>query len=287
MADSSTRGKTIQIYLPDGNPKGIKVCEIPNSIIRAIVIPRNEIKKAIESESLSCVGIYFLFSDKDELGKFKTYIGEAEDIANRLRQHDASEKEWNYAVCFLSGKNNLNKAHVKFLESYCHGLAKEVGISELGNNVSPTRSNLSKPDEDFVLNFFDDLRILIGTLGYPIFEVNKRKEGATEIFFCKRKYCSASGNLTEDGFLVYKGSMASLEDKSYSNKAVPEKRKKLIEEGILEKKGEYLVFVNDFVFNSPSMAAAVVVGGNANGWNEWKTKTGKTLDEIKRQENKS
>lgn len=281
-----TRGKTIQIYLPDGNPKSIKICEIPNSIIKAILIPRNELKKASEVENLSKVGIYFLFSDKDEVAKFKTYIGEAEDLLTRLKQHDGSEKEWNYAVCFISEKNNLNKAHVKFLESHCYKLAKETSISELNNGVSPTKSNLSKSDEDFTLNFFDDLRILLGTLGYPIFEEIKKANNDKEIFYCKSAEASASGNLTEEGFVVYAGSKANLESRDSANENIISLRGSLEGNGILKKQENVLVFTEDFVFSAPSAASSIVFGRPSNGWADWKTKDGKTLDEIKRQVNK-
>lgn len=277
-------GKTIQIYLPEGNPKGIKICEIPNSIIRAILIPRNEIKKAIETQNLSKVGIYFLFSEKDNVGKFKTYIGEAEDLSSRIKQHDSSEKEWNYAICFISDKNNLNKAHVKFLESYCHRIAKEIGISELINGVSPTKSNLSKSDEDFALTFFDDLKILLGTLGYPILEEIKKATSEEDVFYCRSADSEAKGNPTEEGFVVYAGSKANLEERTSANESLKVLRESLKNNGILKKEGNILIFTEDFVFSSPSTASSIVFGRPSNGWADWKTKEGKTLDAIKRKE---
>jgi hypothetical protein len=47
--------------------------------------------------------------------------------------------------------------------------------------------------------------------------------------------------------------------------------------------GDTVVFPKDHLFNSPSMAAVSLMGRTANGWVEWKTKEGKTLDEVKRQ----
>jgi len=157
------RGKTIQIYLPDGNPKGIKICDLPTSIAKAILIPRNKLKEASEYLNLSKVGVYFLVSEKDEMDLAHVYIGEAEDLIKRLKQHDnQNEDYWNFAIAFLSSKDNLNKAHVKFLENYCYIQAKDYARCYIQNSVIPTQSNITPQDKDFVLDFFDELRILLG-----------------------------------------------------------------------------------------------------------------------------
>jgi hypothetical protein len=276
------RGKTINIYLPDGNPKGIKICEIPNSIIKTIMIPRNLLKDISGADDLNKVGLYFLFSEKDEFSQFKTYIGEAENLLIRLKQHDAKRDDWNYAICFLSGKDNLNKAHVKFLESYCYSLAQKLKRTTIQNNCSPTKSNLTKSDEDFSLSFFDEIKIILGVLGYPIFDEIKKAVKEEEVFYCKGKNAIAKGNLTEEGFVVYLGSKSNLEEAPSAGSWLENTRKRLLEQGILKKEENILVFTKDFSFNSPSAAAGVVLGRRANGWTEWKNSEGKTLDELKR-----
>lgn len=277
------RGKSINIYLPEGNPKGIEICEIPNSISKAILIPRNMLDDVTEFEDINCAGIYFLFSDKDEYSKFSTYIGEAENLFKRIKQHDAKKENWNYVVCFLSEKGNLNKAHIKFLESYCYSEAIRIRRTSLENSTSPQRSNLTKQEEDFALHFFDELKIILGILGYPVFEKIKKAQKNEDIFYCRKKDAYAKGNLTEKGFVVYEGSLANLETRPSSSHTVVKKRNEMIDRGFLgENDGNTYYFTQDFEFNSPSIAAAVVVGGNANGWNEWKNEKGKTLDEVKR-----
>jgi hypothetical protein len=187
-------------------------------------------------------------------------------------------------VCFVSGKDNLNKAHVKFLESYCHEEAKKADRTELMNGCSPTRSTLSPSERDFSLQFFDEMGLILGTLGYPIFSKIKKAEKQEEIFYCKKKGAEATGNLTEEGFVVYAGSTANLEERPSITKWVKSKRDELIEKRILIQKSPTLYeFSKDFVFTSPSIASAVVVGGNANGWLEWKNLNGTTMDELKRQ----
>jgi hypothetical protein len=275
------RGKTIQIYLPDGNPRGVKIAEITASIGKAVFIPRSKINEVSNRPELQGVGIYFLFGEQNEIGKSKVYIGEAETLITRLKQHNSSKDFWNVAVVFGSEKNNLNKAHVKYLESYCFDKAKEINRCELENSVNPTKSTITESDEDFVLNFFDDLKILLTTLGFPIFEELKSHKKSNS-YFCKGKDALAEGEHTEEGLVVFKGSKANLRESKSAGSWVEGMRSKLKEKGILVEKDGVLEFTGDHIFNSPSAAAAVVLARRANGWIEWKRKDGKTLDEIER-----
>ena len=62
-------------------------------------------------------------------------------------------------------------------------------------------------------------------------------------------------------------------------------RSDLKESGVLTEKNGVLLFNKDHVFSSPSASAAVVLARRAKGWIEWTYKDGRTLDEVKRQNN--
>ncbi len=275
------RGKTIQIYLPDGNPRGIKIAEITNSIGKAVFIPRSKLNDVSNRPELQGVGIYFLFGELNELGKPVVYIGEAETLIKRIKDHNKNKDFWNVAVIFGSEKDNLNKAHIKFLENYCYNKAKEINRCELENSVIPTRSTITESEEDFVLSFFDDLKMLLTTLGFPIFEELKSHKKSNS-YFCKGKDALAEGEHTEEGLVVFKGSKANLIESKTAGTWVIGMRTKLKEKGILIQKDKVLEFTSDHIFNSPSAAAAVVLARRANGWIEWKNKDGKTLDGVER-----
>lgn len=72
---TKTKGKTIQIFLPDGNPRGVKIADITSRTIQTLLIPRPSIEDAATRPEIQNVGIYFL-------------VGTAEDgdIAIRLWQ---------------------------------------------------------------------------------------------------------------------------------------------------------------------------------------------------------
>ena len=56
-----------------------------------------------------------------------------------------------------------------------------------------------------------------------------------------------------------------------------------MQSGIMRVEGDAVIFTKDHLFRTPSMAAEALLGRTANGWTEWKTKGGKTLDAVKRQ----
>jgi hypothetical protein len=279
------RGKTISIYIPDANPRSIKICEITNSIVKALSIPRSKLAEASKREELKDPGIYFLIGEKNEVGKPKIYIGEAEVLLTRIKQHNASKEFWNSVICFVSEKKNINKAHIKYLENFACNEAKRINKCELENNTNPTQSSLTEQDEDFVLSFFDDLKLLIGTLGFPIFEESKKDK--SNIFYCKGKDASATGEYTEDGLTVFKGSKANLEESKTAGSWVIGMRNDLKQKNVLKQEGNILIFTDDYTFSSPSASAAVVLARRANGWIEWKDKNGKTMDELIRKNSSS
>ncbi|MBT3985725.1 GIY-YIG nuclease family protein [archaeon] len=272
------RGRTISIYIPDANPRSIKVCDTKDGVVKALFIPRNKIIDAIKRKELQDPGIYFLIGENNEVGKPRVYIGEAEVLLTRIKQHNSSKDFWNSVICFVSEKKNINKAHIKYLENYACNQAKKINKCELENNINPTQSSLTEQDEDFVLSFFEDIKLLIATLGYPIFEETKKDQ--SKILICKGKEAYATGEYSEDGFVVFKGSKSNLEESKGIGSWVSNIRKNLIEKKILKQEGNVFVFTEDYTFSSPSASAAVVLARSANGWTEWKDKKGKSIDET-------
>ncbi len=128
---------------------------------------------------------------------------------------------------------------------------------------------------------------LLATLGQPIFEPLSNaatSKGYKELFYCKGSGADGVGEYTTEGFVVLKGSSGRSEI-VLSIQGTPNERfrQQLATDGTLALQGGALVFTRDHLFASPSMAAMAVMGRSANGWVEWKTSQGQTLDEVKRQ----
>ncbi len=279
-------GKTIKIFLIDGEPNGRMSCELSNWSGKAYKIPRIKIKDCSDREDLTSTGVYLLFG-KDDTGKDQVYIGEAESILKRLNQQLTQKDFWNEAIVFISKDENLNKAHIKYLENRLHEIAKYANRYSVDNSIVPTQSSISESDRAEMEEFIEYIKMLVNTLGHKVFEEKRefQPKQKKEIFFIKAvRGADGQGEPTSDGFVVFKNSKAAA---SIVNSMTPNfiaYRQKLINEGVIVNKGEYFEFTDDYIFSSPSTAAVMIMGRNANGLTEWKNKDGKTLKEFETNE---
>ncbi len=281
--------KTIKIFLIDGEPNGLKTAELSNWVGQAIVIPRNKLKEIKQRPECNKQAVYFLVGKDSEEALLPTaYIGEAENLWNRLSTHDSSKDFWQTAVAFVSKDNNLTKAHVRYLESRCLSIANKAKRFDLENGTESSLPSLSEADMSEMEEFLENLKLLLSALGYPILQevvAKEQKDASDPVFICKGKDALATGRMTNDGFVVYQGSTATT---NISN-AVVDRNNKIIEKLLLnkylEKKGDGLyIFIKDYVFNSPSAASDIVLGNSTSGWKKWKTKDDKTLEEVYKNE---
>ncbi len=276
------RPQTIQIFLPDGSPTGVKEAEITNRLIKVILFPRTSMDKVAEREMVTFTGVYFLFGE-DEEGKPMVYIGEGENCWDRIKSHHRSKDFWTHAAIATTKTDEFTKTDGKFLEHICLAKAKEAERFALDNDTGSREPSLPESRKYDLLDNFDSIKLLISTLGYPLFD--NRKESVSkkqQALYCKGKKANASAYATNEGYLVLKGSVANLKESKTVGAWVINMRKKMITDGVLLEEGDVLTFTKDHLFSSPSGAAAIVLARSANGWIEWRDKEGKTLDELKR-----
>jgi len=276
------RGKTIQVFLTDGSPRGIKLAEITSNIEQAVFIPRSKMNEASKRKEVSRPGLYFLFGKNGEDSKPMVYIGQSRNCLDRIKTHDQKKDFWNYAVLIISKTESFTQTHIEYLEELAIDKADEANRYALENAVNPRKFKVPETLEADLLDNFDTIKILLSTLGFPLFDTIGKEEKLKEVLYCKGKDAYAEGEYQEDGFVVFKDSKANIDLTPASNSTIRNLRSKLIEGKILVKKNSVLVFQDDYLFNSPSSAAAQILGGNTNGWTAWKDKKGKTLDELKR-----
>ena len=276
------RPQTIQIFLPDGHPTSIREAEITNRLVKAILIPRNKLAEAAERDMVNYTGVYFLFGSIEESTKQKVYIGEGEDCFKRIKSHNRNKEFWTHCVIVTTKTNEFTKTDGKFLEYHCLEKAKECERFKTDNDIGSNKPSLPESREYDLLDNFETLKILLATLGYPVFEPKRKKENKKDVFFCKGKKAFAEGEITDDGFVVYKGGKCNLDETPTLGNWCRNMRIKLINDGILKEEKGVLVFTSDHLFSSPSAAAATILARNTNGWIYWINSEGKTLDEMKR-----
>ena len=245
--------KTIQMFIFDGNPNGRIMCELSNWNGRVYKISRNELPEFSQRDDSENTGVYFLFG-KNEENNDTVYIGEAE----------------------------LNKAHAKYLENKFYLLAQNAGRSIVINSTVPTCSSISEYDEAMLQEFIGNAKLLVNTLGYKVFDTVEdavvRHNDMQSYFFIKAaRGADAKGLIVSDGFAVMKGSAIASSTVPSMSDNLMKLRSSLIEKGIID---EDLKLTRDYIFTSPSLAAAVVMGRNANGRTEWKNEEHKTIKDI-------
>jgi hypothetical protein len=273
---------TIKLFLPRGDAKSLRTAEISNWSGKAIAAPRTELDELLDREELDKAGVYILIGTDPQTNKPHAYIGEAEIVSDRLKQHKT--KEWNSAIILTSKDENLTKAHVRYLESRLLAEAAQIKRFTLNQNQAGG-SNLPESDREDMEVFLAHIRQLLPVLGSdiltPIAEISakSRHDGA---LFCHIKGLEARGQRTANGFVVFQGSAAVVGDlkSAQSRPYIAAQRKQLIADGTLIAKGEYLEFTKDAEFSSPSTAAAIISGGSANGLIVWKTKDGISLKQL-------
>jgi len=289
----STHGKTVRIYLADGSPTGIRHAEVVNWTGQAIVCPRARIGELANWMESQRPGIYLLVGEDPALSISLAYVGEAENVLTRLKQHVVHKDFWDQVVFFTSKDDNLTKAHVKYLESRVVALALEARRIKLDNGSAPTMPSLPRPDQADMEAFLESARILLGSLGFDFLEParkNKSDDGSagdtgplshvTLYLKLEKRGISAEGTSIDAGFVVAKGSVAEKNPRGSFGAVYAKRRQELVAQGMLEEYGDHLRFTQDVLFSSPSSAAAIVCAGARNGRESWKDERGNTLKEL-------
>ena len=276
---NSRRGFKVEIFMAEGRPDGLRLVKKSNWIGQGIVCPRGRYPEAKKRHEFLRSGVYLLVGqDGEQLPKL--YVGEAEEVKNRLDLHYANKDFWQQAIVFTTKGTALNKAQVKYLEAGLLELAKACGRAKVQNKVKSHAPKLSEADRAEMAGYLDELLSLLPVLGVPFFERDEVPSEDRKVYHLKGPGCKATGIETNTGFTVLKGSLAreptvpSMKDRTPGYYHL---RQDLIGDGVLDKNADGYRFTKDWPFGSPSAAAAVCVGRAANGLTEWKDESGNTL----------
>lgn len=274
---------TIKLFLPQGDPKRIRTAEISNWSGKALAAPRTDLEVITQRPELSKPGVYLLLGIDSLAGSPLAYIGEAENVGERLKQHKTKEF-WNSVVVFVSKDENLTRAHIRYLEGRVITVANGIGRYCVAN-TNCSGAHLPEADLHDMEVFLDRITQLLPVLGSDILTPVATKLGPekTNLLSCAVKNVVAYGERSPSGFIVHKGSTAVLNDRPSAKTQgawTIALREKLKTDGSLIQQGDQLVFAKTVEFASPSAAAAVVFGGTARGPTVWKDASGKTLAEL-------
>lgn len=280
MPEFQQRPFSIRIFVPDGDPDGLRMVEKSNWTGIGVVFKRTGYKQVVSRPEFDRTGIYVLVGFSEDSALPTLYIGEGDPVKDRLNQHYSKKDFWDWAVFFVTKDSSLNKAHVKHLESRLLELAKAAKQCKLDNSGSSLQPTLSEAERADMESFLLDMLSIFPLLGVGVFEKTKTKGKPKNLMFIESKGIKASGYEDAKGFVVREGSQLVKDEVPSIHQYMTTLRNDFIQQGVIVENGKHLVFTQDQVFSSPSTAAGVILGRTANGRVEWKSKDGTTLKQM-------
>lgn len=268
------------MFLADGSPEGLKLIEKSNWTGHAVVCPRARFAEMKSRREFSRPGVYVLLGPPSASEMPLVYVGEGDPVRPRLEQHQREKDFWTTVIVFTSSAENLNKAHIQYLESRLIELAKAAKRCDLENGNTPQRPNLTEADEAEMEGFLDEMLLVYPVIGVTAFEAAKVEAGSAQRLFIRAKGVSATGYDTPAGFVVMRGSEAVVDWVPSAHKYALALRDALVDRGVLVRNEDRFVFAQDYAFDSPSAAAQVVQGRTANGRVDWRDEGGVSLKEL-------
>jgi hypothetical protein len=302
------RPRSINIFLLDGDPDGIRVAQISMSTIQAIAFRKLQMKQVRGTfPELARPGVYLLLGfDEAQPDRLMAYIGESEGVANRLQYHAGNDKGvdskpfWTETIVLVSKDENLTKSHARYVEAR---LIADAGLnprwSLLNSQKASEVGKLPLPDRAAMEEFIDQTKTLVGALGCDLFKVvsgdltnggRLEIKGAIDVpnvvFAYRGQGFAAQMLITASSeFVVKRGSVARIKTTNTIPKGTVGLRSDLLAKGILVEQNDGLLFTSDYIFSSVSAAAATVTGAAANGRILWRLPDGRTYAEWEEAEN--
>lgn len=281
-------GKQIKLFLVDGTPGGLTTAEITNWTGHVLSAHRSDLADLLKRNESQHTGVYFLLGeDEAAVGDTRCYIGEADVVADRLRDHQRNKDFWDRVVVITSKDSNLTKSHGRYLESRLITLASQAGRVTIENNTAPPRPALPEADASDMDYFLSQLQIVLPVLGVnairvrPIRTPNPALDPVIEspIFRLRnaRTGVDAQAQQIDGEFTMLAGSLvvatwhgigkAASTVKAYASYRAQHER--LLADGAIIVANGIGKITRDLVFTSPSTAGAVALGRSCNGRIEW------------------
>lgn len=288
-------GRSLELFFINGRPDGMLTAEVFGWTGHILAAPRTQIGEALKRPASMYTGVYVLIGETEDGAKL--YVGEGEDISQRIKSHDTNKDWWTKAILITSAANNLNKAHVKYLESRLVEEANKVGQSIVDNGNAPTKPSLSEAAQANMESFLQNILMVMPAIGIDSFLQKTRpkkdqssashtNEGETVFEVQSTRIGLRAEAILKNGeFIVQEGSQARSEWQSDRKHGYSKLFEKLVDSGVMKLVGKVRVFQSDYAFASPSASAAIIFGRPSNGQTEWKLKgTKKTYKQWEAEE---
>lgn len=281
-------GFSIQVFLPDGDPEGLRIVTKSHWTGQATMTKRDRLEADLKRPEFSRTGVYVLIGPgQDNPAGTRVYVGEGDEVISRIKSHAIAKDFWTELVAFTKTDNSLNKADIRYLESQLVKRAQSANRAELDNGNSPDPAAPTEAEKADLESFLVDILVILRLLGISAFDPIETVGPdlvATDLFSFSAAGTSGSGYPTKDGFIVLAGSKARVANTQSISDGYRNLRVQLVADGVLvpgPPGDEHYTFATDYVFGSSSAAGAVLYGGMISGPQNWtRASDGKTIKQL-------
>jgi hypothetical protein len=164
---------TIRIFVPNGDPQGVRIIDRMNWTGQGVVFPREKWLETKSREAFSYPGVYILvgLTSDDDLPTI--YVGEGDGIRERIDSHYKNKEFWSWGIAFVSTNRGLNKAHVQWLEFALVAHAIQAQRSHLDNGNAPQEPALTESEKEDTRGFLKEILQILPLVGLHPFEKAK------------------------------------------------------------------------------------------------------------------
>lgn len=282
------KGRSLELFFVDGNPDGMLTAEVFNWTGHVLRIPRTQLAEGLKRAEARQTGVYILIGEDDD-GEM-AYVGEAEDMANRLASHSRQKDWWDQAILITTAGDSLHKAHVRFLERRLVDIATDAAKVRLENGNNPGGASLNEAATANMESFLDTLKMVLSAIRVDAFSTEKRngflklpnsETRDVGVYFemtLAKHGIKAKAKLVGEELIVLKGSTCRHKwiGKREHHASYAKRHSEMVAKGIIVVENNIGVFKENFAFSSPSGAAAIIAGRASNGRTNWRTADGKT-----------
>lgn len=164
---------TIRIYVPDGDPEGVRIINRMNWTGVGLVFPRSKWPDIEQRLDFDSPGVYILagykeYDDQDD--RPTIYVGQGDVVRNRIDSHYENKDFWDRAIVFVSSSGGLNRAHITWLEYALIDRASRTGRCRLDNGNIPQEPSLSEAEKADTESFLKEILLILPLVDLRVFE---------------------------------------------------------------------------------------------------------------------
>lgn len=164
---------TIRIFVPDGDPEGVRLIDRMNWTGIGLAFPRSKWPDVRQRSEMTRTGVYILVGYTSNVELPTLYIGQADGVKGRIESHYKEKDFWDWAIVFVSTSGGLNRAHVTWLE---YALIKQATATKrclLDNGNAPQEPALTEAEKADTNGFLKEILQILPLVGLRAFEFPK------------------------------------------------------------------------------------------------------------------